>query len=114
MPHIYIHGVEVPVSLMDGDLLDMRGKGDGIGGLADLEMGILIRAGMYPGEQVTTLLHEAGHIALGPEEGAALSWERFIMCLLRENGADLSWAERIIAEAQREYDAANQDDADEA
>lgn len=113
MASIYVNGIEVPVSLMDGDVLDCKAKGDGVAGSVNVEDGILIRAGMYAGEMGSTVLHEALHLGFTFDEPAILALERFLMCLLRENGADLSWLGRIVDAAVAEYDAESEDDDEE-
>lgn len=110
MAHIYVDGIAVPVTMLDGDSLDMRGKGDGLLGAVNVEDGIMVRAGMYAGEVASTILHEALHLAFAVEESRIVEMERFFMSLLRENAADFGWLDRIVQQARAEYDAENEDE----
>jgi hypothetical protein len=110
MASIYVNGIAVPVSLMDGEVLDCKAKGEGVAGSVNVEDGILVRAGMYAGETASTILHEALHLAFTLPESDIIALERFLMCLFRENAADFGWLDRIVQQARAEYDA---DSADE-
>lgn len=106
MADIFVHGLPVPVHLVDGRLLQHQAMDENVIGHFNCDDGIQIRKELPPGSRIGTLIHEATHAAFpGMSEADVIAIERWLPSFIIDNGGSMDWAQSIIEEAQSEFES---------